>query len=201
MPAKLVQAFAGIALMVALPSVTNQWPVTANHPQVMDSRASRAYALASKFPDRSIPIRLYIPSLKVRSSIIQLGLQKNGQVEVPKDTKTVGWFRYGVTPGQLGAAVLLAHVDSYVGPAVFFNLKKMKVGAFITVTLLNGQVAQFQVKKVATYFKRSFPSLLVYTANGKRELNLVTCGGVFDRKTRSYQSNVVVFSTFSKLIQ
>ncbi len=200
MPARVTQIFAGIALFVAVPQAANQWPITAIHAPVIDSRASRPHLLAGAFPDRSIPIRLVIPSLKIRSPIIQLGLQANGQVVVPKDAKTVGWFRYGVTPGQLGSAVLLAHVDSYVGPGVFFYLKTIKVGALINVTLLNGEVAQFQVKKIAMYSKSSFPSLLVYTANGKRELNLVTCGGVFDRKIRSYKSNVVVFSTFVKLL-
>jgi hypothetical protein len=35
----------------------------------------------------------------------------------------------------------------------------------------------------------------VYGSHGRRELQLVTCGGEFDRTARSYRSNVVAYTT------
>ena len=160
------------------------------------------YPLAGESPARgatprqSIPVHLEIASIGVSSTIIQLGLQRDGQVAVPTNTRQVGWFRLGPTPGQLGASVLLGHVDSYRGPAVFFRLNLVKVGAIIKVTLGSKAVLKFRVVKVATYLRRAFPSKLVYSAHGVRELNLVTCGGAFNRAVRSYVANVVVFSVY-----
>ena len=54
-----------------------------------------------------------------------LGLTADGSVQVPSDIVQVGWFRLGPTPGQLGSAVILGHVDNYTGPGVFFQLRTL----------------------------------------------------------------------------
>jgi sortase (surface protein transpeptidase) len=146
---------------------------------------------------RSVPTRLLIPSIGITTSVGSLGLQPNGQIMVPATVHTVGWYRFGPTPGQFGAAVILGHVDSYVGPGVFFSLKDLHAGALISVVLADGATTHFKVNKVVEYSKTNFPDRLVYTAKGARELNLVTCGGAFDHATGHYESNVVVFSQFT----
>ena len=45
------------------------------------------------------------------------------------------------------------------------------------------------------YPKTNFPTLSVYGSRGYSALQLVTCGGVFDSQTRSYLSNVVVYTS------
>lgn len=143
---------------------------------------------------RSLPRELIVPSLGIATSIGQLGLQANHQVQVPASVHTVGWFRFGPTPGQVGSAVILGHVDSYLGPGIFFNIKSLPVGALIEVRLANRSTALFRVTSVVQYAKSSFPDALVYGSSGERELNLVTCGGTFNRATGGYESSIVVFS-------
>jgi sortase (surface protein transpeptidase) len=107
----------------------------------------------------------------------------------------VGWYRYGVTPGQIGSAVILGHVDSYLGPGVFFEVKTLKAGDSLDLTLADGARTRFVVTEVVQYLKTAFPDRLVYGAHGtSRSLQLVTCGGAFDHATGHYLSNVVVFS-------
>ena len=113
---------------------------------------------------------------------------------VPNNVTSVGWFRYGPTPGQLGSSVILGHVDSYRGPGVFFSLKTLLPGAIISVRLKDGVTTYFRVTRVVEYSKTNFPDALVYGPQGTRSLNLVTCGGAFDRTTGHYESNIVVFS-------
>jgi len=144
----------------------------------------------------SNPRTVSIPALGVSASIVKLGLMANHQVQVPKTTTVVGWYKLGPTPGQIGSAVLLAHVDSTTGPGVFFYLKNLKAGNLVNVTLANGTVTHFRVQKVVEYSKTAFPDRLVYGNHGSRELHLVTCGGAFDRSTGSYESNVVVFTKY-----
>jgi hypothetical protein len=143
---------------------------------------------------QSVPRELLVPSLGIATTVGELGLQSNHQVQVPSSVHTVGWYRLGPTPGQVGSAVILGHVDSYLGPGIFFNIKTLPIGALIEVRLANRTTALFRVTSVVQYAKSNFPDALVYGSSGGRDLNLVTCGGTFNHETRSYESNIVVFS-------
>jgi hypothetical protein len=51
------------------------------------------------------------------------------------------------------------------------------------------------VKSVETFLKAQFPSQKVYGPHGVRGLQLVTCGGDFDKASGHYLSNVVAFTS------
>lgn len=144
---------------------------------------------------RSEPVALRIRAIGLAVRVSTLGLQPDRTVEVPSNAQVPGWFRLGPSPGQLGSAVILGHVDSYRGPAVFFRLRELRVGDLVDVTRADGLVAHFAVRGVAQYTKDRFPSDLVYGSGGFSALQLVTCGGVFDRSTHHYLSNVVVWTS------
>ncbi len=158
---------------------------------------SLAQTLATQ---RSVPLRLRIPALGMSVSLLSLGLNFDGTVQVPTGTKQPGWFRLGPTPGQIGSAVILGHVDSYLGPGVFFQLRTLAVGDQVDVELADGTTAQFAVKSVAMYPNGQFPSQRVYGSHGSSALQLVTCGGVFDHQTGSYLSNIVVYTSLTAVI-
>jgi sortase (surface protein transpeptidase) len=124
-----------------------------------------------------------------------LGVNADGSVQVPDNIVQPGWFRLGPTPGQLGSAVILGHVDNYTGPGVFFELRTLAAGDRVDVTLTDGAIVQFAVNSVAMYSKPNFPADRVYASHGSSALQLVTCGGTFDHQTGSYLSNVVVYSS------
>jgi len=145
--------------------------------------------------DRSAPTTLSIPAIGVSVSVSALGLNADGTVQVPTDFQQPGWYKLGPSPGQVGSAVILGHVDSYRGPAVFFQLRSLKAGDPVDVTLADGATAHFVVSTVAMYPKVQFPAQQVYGSHGDSELQLVTCGGVFDSHTGSYVSNIVAYST------
>ncbi|MDA8355404.1 MAG: class F sortase [Actinomycetota bacterium] len=144
---------------------------------------------------RSVPVFLHIPAIDVEVSLSALGLNPDGTAQVPTDFAQPGWYRFGPTPGQVGSAVILGHVDSYRGTAVFFELRTLQAGDSIEVTLADGVVVHFAVTSVAMYTKAQFPAEQVYASHGYAALQLVTCGGQFDRATGHYLSNVVVYST------
>jgi sortase (surface protein transpeptidase) len=143
---------------------------------------------------RSVPVALTIPAIGVHVSLSQLGLNPDGTVQVPTNFHEPGWYRFGPSPGQLGSAVILGHVDSYQGLAVFFELRSLRPGDHVDVTLADGVITHFVVRQIAMYLKASFPAGSVYGSHGYSGLQLVTCGGVFDSQTRSYLSNVVVYT-------
>ena len=110
----------------------------------------------------SVPVSLDIPAIGLSVPLSQLGLNADGTVEVPTDVQQPGWFDQGPSPGQLGAAVILGHVDSYQGPGVFFALRTLLEGDQVNVTLADGTVAHFAVYTVVQYDKTGFPAALVY---------------------------------------
>ena len=148
------------------------------------------------------PVGLTIPAIKVASNVTRLGLNKDKTVEVPKDPDDAGWYSKGPIPGQNGSSVILGHVDSKTGPAVFYRLKNLEPGDQIGVKLSDKTVAHYRVARVAQYANRDFPAVKVYAGSPDRPaLNLVTCGGKYDRDAGGYQSNVVVYAKYLKVTQ
>ena len=144
----------------------------------------------------SDPVSLRIPSIKVDTKgMVDLNLDKNGELEAPKNAQQAGWYAGGPTPGEFGPAVIAAHVDSSRIPAVFYNLGALKKGAKAMVGRKDGSTATFVVDRVARYPKAEFPTSEVYADTGGRaELRLITCGGKIDPKTGHYADNVVAYA-------
>lgn len=141
------------------------------------------------------PTRLRIPELSIDVPFGQaLGLLEDGEIEVPEKTNEVGWYQYGPTPGELGPAVVLGHVDSYLGPAVFFYLGQLEPGDHVYIDREDGVTATFEVTALARYDQSDFPSHLVYGDIDHAGLRLVTCSGDYDRGTNRYTHNLVVYA-------
>jgi hypothetical protein len=147
---------------------------------------------------RSPPVSMAIPAIGVQSSLLSLGLNANGTLQVPDlatSADQAAWYKYSVTPGQRGTSVIEGHVDSAVGPAVFYRLGALRPGNRIDVRLADGITAVFKVTGVREYAKTQFPTAMVYGPTSYASLRLVTCGGTFDFSTGHYLSSVVVFAS------
>ena len=143
------------------------------------------------------PVTIRIPSIQVEAPIIGLGLRDDGSIEVPEDTDQTGWWRDGPEPGEKGPSVILGHVDSRVGPAVFFRLTELKAGDRIHIDREDGTTVTYAVESSEHHAKDDFPTDAVYGATDEPTLRLVTCGGDFDRNARSYIDNLIVFASLA----
>jgi Sortase domain len=140
----------------------------------------------------AVPVALIIPAIGVRTSLIRLGRTAAGTLQVPGTTAVAGWYTGSPRPGEIGAAVIAGHVDSYRGPGVFFRLHLLRPHDLILVRRSDGSLAAFRVLTVRLYLKVRFPTSAVYGPVPAAELRLITCGGTFDPATGSYLSNVIV---------
>lgn len=140
---------------------------------------------------RSVPLVLQIAAIGVNSPLMDLGLKKDGTMDVPPSGFPAGWYTGAPTPGELGPAIIVGHID-WNGPGVFYNLHKLKPGDQITVTRKDGSKPVFRVKRVAQFSKSQFPTTLVYGNIDHAGLRVITCGGSF--KSGSYVDNIVVFA-------
>ena len=144
------------------------------------------------------PAVIRIPRLGVEASIIPLGLQDDGSIEIPEDPDEAGWWLGGPEPGETGPAVILGHVDSQEeGPAVFFDLRYMKAGDEIHIDRVDGSTVSYVVDFLESHDKDEFPTDAVYGPTEQPTLRLVTCGGDFDFGVRTYEENVIVFASLA----
>ena len=148
---------------------------------------------------RSKPVTLDIPAIEVHSAVQDLGQDADGGLEAPAPGphyNEAAWYRHSPTPGSLGPAIMLGHVDSAVdGPSVFFRLGELRPGDRLSVTRADDSIAVFIVDEVARYAKDNFPTKLVYGDINFAGLRIVTCGGAFDDTTGHYLDNIVVFAS------
>ena len=149
---------------------------------------------------RSLPVSVEIPAIGVHSSLLRLGVNSDGTIQVPPLRTRAGeaaWFKYSATPGQIGTSVIEGHVNNYQGPAVFFRLGALRPGDTVNVTLADGITAVFRITGVRQYAKSRFPAQTIYGAAGYAALHLITCGGAFDYTTGHYLSSTVVFASLT----
>lgn len=139
------------------------------------------------------PTRITIEVLGIDAPVEPKGVDEHGLMEVPDLPGTVGWYRFGASPGDRGSAVLAAHVaSSSWGPGVFRDLDAIPEGAVIRVEYASGALTAWEVVAVEVIPKEALPLDLIFGRDGDPVLTLVTCGGGFSRSERRYDSNVVV---------
>lgn len=191
--ALLALALAGWMLCDATSASGPPQPVGAGH-GIGPVTAAHGSAVVSPLP-AARPVRIRIGSLGLDAPLVPVGLDAQGRLEPPPPDRpqAAGWYADGVTPGARGTAVVVGHVDSRTGPAVFFLLGRIHSGETILINRQDGRVAVFTVDAVRLLPKAHFPTSLVYRPSEQAELRVITCGGRYDPRT-GYRSDVVVFA-------
>jgi hypothetical protein len=148
-------------------------------------------------PTRSDPWFVHIPSIGVDARLEVLGPPDGDNLPVPALSAAfrVGWYNFTSVPGQPGNAVLVGHVDTYLGPAVFYDLYLLRPGEPIEVTLGRHHYARYYVRSVRELPKTRFPAAQIFGDTRTRRLWVITCGGAFDYATRHYVDNIIVSAT------
>lgn len=148
---------------------------------------------SGRAPTPSGPVAVEAPAIGLAVPLVPVGKTPDGALAVP-DFGVAGWYQHSVAPGDPGAAVLAGHVDNPTGPDVFFALADLASGDEVVVRLEDGSTATFVVDRTEVTDKDQLPVERIFDHPARPELRLITCGGDFDRSTRSYRSNVIVFA-------
>lgn len=148
-----------------------------------------------KRPAAKYSYQLNIPKIAVDAPVLGLGLEPDGKMDVPDNYEEVGWYSLGAAPGQVGNAVLGAHVDNGSSiSGVFKNLKKLEIGEDIYTTDKEGRKLHFKVTKIKTYDYQTRDTSEVFGNNGKSQLVLITCYGTFLPSEGTYDKRLIVFA-------
>jgi hypothetical protein len=165
-------------------------------PTWIASGSGRPPARGATVLTESRPVGITIPSLNVRAVVNTVGLAPDGTIDVPPldRAQEAGWYDQSPTPGEKGSSVIVGHVDTSSGPAVFHELSRMRPGDAVEVTREDRTIAVFQVEKLERFDKSHLPADQVYGDFSKPNLRVITCGGQWVGGQTGYAENVVVFA-------
>ena len=140
------------------------------------------------------PVRVTVQGVGISAPVVPVGIDRTGDVAIPEQVDTVGWYRWGPAPGaKSGSVVLVGHVDSAEqGEGAFFDLHGVAAGARITVTMRDHHRFVYRTVAREEFPKSSVPLDALFARTGAPRLTLITCGGSFDSAARSYRDNIVV---------
>jgi hypothetical protein len=150
----------------------------------------------SSAPEREAavpPVRVQLPGL-VDAPVVPIAAGLDGALQVPKSPARVGWWAVGAAPGAQSGTVLLAgHVDAAsLGRGVFARLWNVPIGARVTVIAGDGSRHPYEIVARRTYHRSALPVSL-FSGSREPRLALVTCVGSYDRATRRYSDNLVLY--------
>ncbi len=147
----------------------------------------------------SHPTQITIPKIKVANSIKEMGVTGDNKMAVPNNFTEVGWYAKGTVPGDIGNAVIGAHVDNGGSHptvrGVFKDLTMLVTGDDIYITNKDGSTLHFKViaKKIYPYNAASTSE--IFGESGNRNLNLITCYGSWLPVAGTYSQRLIIFAT------
>ncbi|MFA5135840.1 MAG: class F sortase [Patescibacteria group bacterium] len=141
----------------------------------------------------AIPQRLIIPQIQMDTKICEVDLNKENLVDVP--LYDVGWYRQGAKPGHPGNAVLQGHSTNLdLTPGIFRNLSVLETGDDIYIVDSEGNKHHYRVVEKELVDVMSFSVEKVYGSSSAYNLNLITCSGDYDTRTKDYTMRTIIYS-------
>jgi LPXTG-site transpeptidase (sortase) family protein len=141
------------------------------------------------------PKYIKLPTINAEGFMQVVGVDQNNQVAVPTNIHMAGWFRDSVRPGQKGLSIIDGHLNGTEADGIFIHLQKMKKDDTFTIEFGDGSTKQFEVTGVTTVATKDAATVLFsQDPKATNQLNLITCGGTFDRSSRLYDKRVIVSS-------
>lgn len=143
-----------------------------------------------------LPKIISIPKIGIRARIVQVGVDIEGRLDVPRTAYDVGWYTGSSRPGEQGAMVIDGHVQGVGGGAIFTNLNKLLIGDKVDITRGDGK--QFNYTVVATETvpveKVNMAKLLISQDPAKSALNLITCGGSYNASSGQFSDRTIIYT-------
>ncbi len=120
-----------------------------------------------------------IPALGVNATVRRFGIDRFGRLDVPQDSRTVGWNpAFTDLPGKGGETFFAAHFEYGGVPGVFFRLSTLAAGDAVTVALSDGSSYVYRVTSTVDYPLGVIDmGALLFGREGVEGITLMTCSG------------------------
>jgi len=139
------------------------------------------------------PVRVAIPSLGVRASVVPVALSPDAVLDPPAQVDTVGWWDASARPGDdRGQTVITGHTV-HTGGGAMDRLPQVEPGAKVDVVTGEGRL-RYRVQRVVTLDRAEVAEQsreLFGQGRTQGRLVLVSCT---DWDGTAYESNVVALA-------
>lgn len=137
-----------------------------------------------------------IPDASVQAIVKPVALTNNGNLAVPTNIFTVGWYKDSSLPMDAGGAVVMT--GHYSGrtraQGVFGKIENLNVGDSIEIETGAGAKRSFSVveKQKYPYNEVDMNKAVVSPDTSKLGLTLITCGGTFKDNINTYDQRTMI---------
>jgi LPXTG-site transpeptidase (sortase) family protein len=142
----------------------------------------------------ALPRIITIPELNIETYIQQVGVDQYKRIAVPSNIYLTGWFIDSAKPGESGVSIIDGHMGGRYEKGIFKELDKLSVDDKFYITYGDGRDVYFQVKEVKTVSIDEAEEVLYKKLdNIDKQLNLITCGGEYNKQS-GYDKRVIVIA-------
>ncbi len=139
------------------------------------------------------PVRLLVPSLKIRAPILPIEINAQQVLDPPRNPRDIGWWQRSAQPGAARGQTVLTGHTVHTGGGVMDDLGKLRKGQLVKVVTAQGTM-EYTTTRVVTWTKEQLARRAVDIFAQERDdtrLVLITCS---QWTGSTYRSNVVVFA-------
>lgn len=195
--------FGMLVLFTVLVSLTIFWKLGKMGQTVESAKTEAKPEQPSVFKEVSKPIYLSPVRITFKDKTLEVedvGVEDDGTLSVPVNWQGAGWYADGAKAGEEGNVIIDGHYDTITGaPAAFWELKDLQVGDRVSLADSLGRNFSYLVNS-RSYISISDPERAKVFESGKDKiLTLITCGGVWDYASGTYNKRLVITAVFDKM--
>jgi len=143
------------------------------------------------------PRVIQIPSLGIEGYIQRVGIDRSGAMSTPNNINFAGWYVKNPAPGKSGVSIINGHAGGRYTNGIFKYIGRLKENDIIRIQMGDLSWREFSVTSVKSYpVGESAGPLFADDPMIEKELHLITCDGVFDDTTQSYDLRTIVVAKY-----
>lgn len=139
------------------------------------------------------PRAISLPNSSVEAYVQKVGIDQNTTMLAPNNIFFAGWYVGSTAPGEKGVSIIDGHAGGRYENGVFRHLVDVQKGDIVRLQMGDRSWREFVVRSMGAYsVADAATALFADDPTIERELHLITCDGIFDDRTQTYDKRFIV---------
>lgn len=175
--------------------------ITSSSAEPNESKLSKNVMDSYTVP-KDMPRTIIVPKQNISGIIQNVGIDSSNTIIVPSNIHFAGWYTGSSKPGDKGLSIVNGHVSGRSTKGIFSELEKIKKDDYIFIEFGDLSTRTFRVFDVVEVDEvdASF-ELFKQATEVSNQLNLITCGGIYDREKQTYSRRIIIKSTLADSVE
>lgn len=143
------------------------------------------------------PRVISINKINMKARTLPMATNPDGTMQAPINIFDAGWYNGegAVKPGQKGVVVAIGHASGPTREGLFAYVDTLSAGDVIEIERGDGETFRYAVTGQKSLPLDTLDMKEVFAIKGSDEgLNLITCGGQWDRQRKTFNQRIVVYA-------